>query len=97
MNRYGKAGTGFIEKDLPVEIYKSWCKGCGICVAVCPQDVLAMAADGYPYAKDPDACTSCGNCDIHCPDFAITGMKKRTMNNRHAEKVKTTAGGNIKK
>jgi len=74
------------EKDIPVEVFASWCKGCGICVAVCPKGVLALAPDGKCYARCPEKCISCGTCDVHCPDFAITGMKKRRLKPVKGEK-----------
>ena len=54
-----------------VEIYRGWCKKCGICVAFCPHDVLDTGEDGYPFVKDPERCTGCDLCEIRCPDFAI--------------------------
>lgn len=58
-------------------INSDYCKGCLICVACCPQNVLQASsninAKGYtlPEAKDPDACTECRLCEIVCPDLAI--------------------------
>ena len=62
-----------------VEVYKSWCKKCGICVAFCPAGVLAEDEAGVPYAKEPDKCTGCQLCALRCPDFAInvTSPKKK--------------------
>ncbi len=60
-----------------VDIYKAWCKACGICVAFCPTGSLARDEAGYPYVKYPDKCTNCGWCEIRCPDFAITVQQKR--------------------
>jgi len=54
-----------------IEVYKSWCKKCGICVAFCPAGVLAEDDSGTPYAKEPDKCTGCQLCALRCPDFAI--------------------------
>ena len=54
-----------------IEIYKSWCKRCGICVAFCPAEVLAQDDSGLPYVKDIDRCTGCQLCELRCPDFAI--------------------------
>jgi 2-oxoglutarate ferredoxin oxidoreductase subunit delta len=54
-----------------IEVYKSWCKRCGICVAFCPAGVLAPDEAGVPYVKDPDRCTGCQLCELRCPDFAI--------------------------
>lgn len=53
-----------------IEIVKSWCKSCAICVEFCPKDVLAME-DGYPVVIDRDSCNRCQLCDARCPDFAI--------------------------
>ena len=57
------------------------CKGCAICVAVCPQQSLSIQESynqaGYFYpAMNPEAgCTGCGACVKLCPDFAITVYK----------------------
>ncbi len=64
-----------------IEVYKSWCKRCGICVAFCPAEVLAQDASGAPYVKNPDLCTGCQLCQLRCPDFAInvrSSQKKET-------------------
>jgi 2-oxoglutarate ferredoxin oxidoreductase subunit delta len=61
-----------VKKDKPsIEIYKSWCKRCGICVAFCPAEVLAQDDSGVVYVKDPERCTGCQLCELRCPDFAI--------------------------
>lgn len=52
-------------------IYKRWCKGCGICVAFCPEHVFELGADGRAEVVNPEACTNCQICDRLCPDFAI--------------------------
>ncbi len=64
------------KKDDPIHIFSRWCKKCGICIAICPKNVLENGADGYPYAARPKDCILCGLCDIHCPDYAITVKKK---------------------
>jgi 2-oxoglutarate ferredoxin oxidoreductase subunit delta len=61
------------KKEVPrIDIYRAWCKACGICVAFCPTGVLAKDEAGYPYVKDIEKCINCGWCEIRCPDFAIT-------------------------
>lgn len=58
---------------------EDYCKGCGLCVAVCPTDVLALSPDklnakGYRpvYAENPDKCIACQSCAITCPDSVIS-------------------------
>jgi len=53
-----------------IEINKKWCKGCEICVAFCPKNVLAMEKGKVTVARLDD-CTGCQFCEIYCPDFAI--------------------------
>jgi 2-oxoglutarate ferredoxin oxidoreductase subunit delta len=58
------------------------CKGCEVCVPVCPENVIAMAKQvnrkGYHFAQSTnDACTGCTNCAIVCPDGAITVYRKK--------------------
>ncbi len=52
-------------------VFKRWCKGCGICVAFCPEHVFAMSEDGRAEVVNPEACTNCQICDRLCPDLAI--------------------------
>jgi 2-oxoglutarate ferredoxin oxidoreductase subunit delta len=63
-----------------IEVNETLCKGCELCVTVCPKDLIRMAMDrftpkGYHPAEliDPDeACTGCAICTVICPDSAIT-------------------------
>ena len=55
-----------------IEIYRGWCKKCGICIAFCPRQVLCSDEAGYPMVKDANRCTGCNLCADRCPDFAIT-------------------------
>ncbi len=60
------------------EIDRERCKGCGLCVAVCPKNVLAISNDvnakGYfPVCRErPEACVLCATCCRMCPDVAIS-------------------------
>ncbi len=59
------------------------CKGCAVCVAACPFDVLALSREvnskGYPVATavHSDACTGCTNCAVVCPDGCITVYRQK--------------------
>jgi 2-oxoglutarate ferredoxin oxidoreductase subunit delta len=48
-----------------------WCKGCGICVAFCPQSVLALDKKEKATAAEPEKCIACRLCELRCPDLAI--------------------------
>lgn len=54
------------------------CKGCGLCVTVCPKHILTL--DGSTNVKgyhpvsctDEAACVGCASCAKMCPDSIIT-------------------------
>jgi len=55
------------------------CKGCGVCMANCPQQIIApdaanINARGYHPARvlDESRCTGCASCAIMCPDAVIS-------------------------
>lgn len=54
------------------------CNGCGICVAVCPQDVLRMdEATKKAVIKYPDDCVACWSCEFFCPVSCIEVSEPR--------------------
>lgn len=68
-----------VKGDIIINIEK--CKGCELCIEVCPEDTLALSKQvnqkGYLYAvKVEDTCTGCTNCALVCPDGAITVYRK---------------------
>jgi len=62
----------------PVAIRPPWsrealvaaaCTGCGACVPVCPQSIIALDAEGRPaLAFEAGECTFCGACAEVCPE-----------------------------
>lgn len=57
------------------------CKGCELCIDVCPYGLLKMSVEvnhfGYHTAQfvNGDKCTACKFCGMMCPDFAIDVYK----------------------
>ena len=60
------------------EIENDRCKGCGLCVIVCPKNVLEISdkvnTKGYfpAFRARPEDCIYCAMCCTMCPDVAIT-------------------------
>ena len=52
------------------------CKGCGLCVVVCPKNVIIVSEQSnsmgyFPAKVNSNDCTACGSCAIICPDAVI--------------------------
>ena len=61
-----------------ISINRDRCKGCGLCVSVCPKKVLSLDESelntkGYHPAQavNIDDCISCAMCATICPDVVI--------------------------
>ena len=67
------------------------CKGCGLCVSVCPKHVLEIDkkvnAKGYfpAYQARPKDCITCAICCNICPDVAITIAKKAPVSSKESD------------
>ncbi len=68
----------------PLVIAEEHCKGCELCVAACPKDVLALDQTvvnvlGYHPVRliDAEHCTSCAFCARVCPDTVFTVFARR--------------------
>jgi len=57
------------------DINPKWCKGCGICVALCPKKVLALKNEKVS-VEHPEDCIACRMCEFRCPDLAIYVKKE---------------------
>ncbi len=63
--------------DRKVIFFEDRCKGCELCITVCPVNIIYMAEhinrQGYHPATvtDQDKCISCGLCARICPDTVI--------------------------
>lgn len=54
-----------------IVIDREWCKGCGICIAFCPNEVYGLGPDEKAVVLRPENCNACGMCELRCPDIAI--------------------------
>ena len=66
-----------------IEINEALCKGCGLCVTVCPRNIIALQQDklnikGFHPAgvEQMDRCIGCAFCATICPDSAIEVWKE---------------------
>ncbi|OQY31248.1 MAG: 4Fe-4S ferredoxin [Anaerolineaceae bacterium 4572_5.1] len=73
-----------------IEVNDLHCKGCGLCVEACPQNVLQLNMEqltpkGYhPAQMIEESCSGCGICAVVCPDAAITVYREKPQ--RRAKK-----------
>ena len=66
-----------------IKINEDRCKGCELCISVCPVNVLALHeseinSKGYRAVcvTDDSKCIACANCAVMCPDGVISVYKE---------------------
>ena len=61
-----------------VSFNRDVCKGCELCVSICPKHILGLENNpnikGYmpAYCTDESSCVGCASCAKICPDSVIT-------------------------
>ena len=72
-----------MKKAFKLELRIDRCKGCELCVSVCPKNIVLMAKDrinkkGYHPAviTDDEKCIACALCATICPDAVIKVEKE---------------------
>ena len=69
------------KKPATIRINQKWCKGCYICLEVCPKKVYKKSSEisekGFQpvLVAHPELCTLCLQCEMLCPDLAINVEK----------------------
>ncbi len=81
-----------------VRVLVEYCKGCGLCVDVCPVEALELSGELSPLAvhaprqKDEVECTGCLSCTLMCPDAAIEVVEVEDAGEAYAEEVSEGVG-----
>ncbi len=75
-----------------IRLFDMWCKGCGICIAFCPQGVFEANGQGRPVVVHPEKCTACELCVKRCPDMAIAVRRLEADEVEELEELAELAG-----
>ena len=61
----------YLKNVTTLRLQEEKCSGCGVCLTVCPHDVL-IPNNGKVRVQNYDACMECGACSRNCPTGAVT-------------------------
>lgn len=91
-NAFDEISVKFYDKNQSIEIDRTKCIGCGICIKACPKQVIYSKSiegiiritteDLIPEIPNPLDCSFCGTCAFVCPTSAIF-LKK---NNKYVKR-----------
>jgi len=68
-----------------IRILRRFCKGCRICVELCPTKTLELDDRFKVVVAHPERCIGCRMCELRCPDLAISVVKKKTAGDEAEE------------
>ena len=62
------------------ELDEERCTGCGVCFAICPQDVFRLDHQTRKAViKYPADCVACWSCEMFCPAHCIKVSEPRPL------------------
>lgn len=61
----------YLRNVVTLQLDKTRCIECRLCLAVCPREVLSAVNDSVE-VENRDACMECGACQRNCPTGAVT-------------------------
>ena len=88
-----------VEDKHKITLRPFYCKGCGLCVDICPTGVLLLSDNkrgkwGVTVIKSaPDFCIGCRMCEQRCPDFAILIDYEGQVRGLEPERAPQASGG----
>jgi 2-oxoglutarate ferredoxin oxidoreductase subunit delta len=74
---------------MKIDLKREWCKGCGVCIEICPKDVFdresKISSRGFReiVIRQPEKCTGCMLCEMLCPDLVITIETEKDTANKN--------------
>jgi ferredoxin len=61
----------YLKNVVTLEVDRNKCTGCGMCLEVCPHEVLEIRGK-HVRIRNRDACMECGACSRNCPVGAVS-------------------------
>ncbi len=61
----------YLKNVVTLEVDREKCTGCGVCLDVCPHEVLELREKRI-LIRNRDACMECGACSRNCPVGAVS-------------------------
>jgi 2-oxoglutarate ferredoxin oxidoreductase subunit delta len=73
-------------------INAEWCKGCGLCITVCPKGGIIISKQSnksgyFPAETSSTDCTGCAMCALICPDVAIEVYRENNILDKPGKKA----------
>lgn len=78
-----KGSRQLTKSSVTVHIDTGRCKGCGLCISVCPREALYLDEQinqsGFKPVRfsEEAGCNGCQRCYLMCPDLAILVVRKK--------------------